>query len=221
MIPPHSPLSLSPTQNTRFSRRWSGYYIAEQAGKYIIALQGAGENTGNRVYIDDKLIIDNWNIVRAFQPHLILQLSAGLHKIVVEDSRHSPVGGRLRLAIMDESKVVSSRAKELAAKADVVLIAAGFDAESEGEDGDRTFALPFGQDELIREIAAANKKTIVAVTSGGNVDSIEWIDRVPSFIETWYAGQEGGTALAEALFGAINPSGHLPVTFERKAQPVH
>ena len=200
------------------SRRWSGYYKAEQAGKYIVALQGAGEGTGNRVYVDDKLIIDNWKIVRAFQPHVLLPLSAGLHKIVVEDARHSPVGGRLRFAIVDQSKVVSARAKELAAKADVVVITAGFDAESESEGGDRTFELPFGQNELIREVAAANKKTIVTVISGGNVDSQDWIDRIPAFIAAWYSGQEGGTALAEVLFGDVNPSGHLPVTFERKAE---
>ena len=200
------------------SRRWSGYYKADQAGKYIVALQGAGEGTSNRVYVDDKLIIDNWKIVRAFQPHVLLPLSAGLHKIVVEDARHSPVGGRLRFAIVDQSKVVSARAKELAAKADVVVITAGFDAESESEGGDRTFELPFGQNELIREVAAANKKTIVTVTSGGNVDSQEWIDRIPAFIAAWYSGQEGGTALAEVLFGDVNPSGHLPVTFERKAE---
>jgi len=200
------------------SRRWSGYYNAVQAGKYIVALQGSGEGTGNRVYVDDKLIIDNWKLVRAMQPHVTLDLSAGLHKIVVEDSRHSPVGGRLRFAIVDQSKVVSARAKELAAKADVVLVTAGFDADSESEGGDRTFALPFGQDELIRAIASANKKTIVAVTAGGNVDSTEWIDSVPAFIADWYSGQEGGTALAEVLFGDVNPSGHLPVTFERKAE---
>jgi beta-glucosidase len=200
------------------SRRWSGYYKADGAGNYIVALQGSGEGTGNRVYVDDKLIIDNWKIVRAFQPHVTLPLSAGLHKIVVEDSRHSPVGGRLRFAIVDQNKVVSARAKELAAKADVVLLAAGFDAESESEGGDRTFDLPFGQDELIREVSSVNKKTIVAVTSGGNVDSTRWLDHVPAFIAAWYSGQEGGTALAEVLFGAINPSGHLPVTFERKAE---
>ena len=168
--------------------------------------------------MDDKLIIDNWKLVRAIQPHVALPLSVGLHKIVVEDSRHSPLGGRLRFAIVDNNKVVSARAKELAAKADVVLVAAGFDADSETEGGDRTFALPFGQDELICEVAAANKKTIVAVTAGGNVDSGEWINNVPAYLASWYSGQEGGTALAETLFGAVNPSGHLPVTLERKAE---
>ncbi len=200
------------------SRRWTGYYVVDQPGSYIVALQATGEGNNNRVYVDDKLIIDDWKIVRAIQPHVTLQLSAGPHKVVVEQSGRSASSGRLRLAIVEEDKVVDAKAKELAAKADVVVVAAGFDADSESEGGDRTFDLPFGQDELIREMAAANKKTIVAVTSGGNVDSTRWIERIPAYMETWYAGQEGGTALAEVLFGAVDPSGHLPATFERRAQ---
>ena len=98
------------------------------------------------------------------------------------------------------------------------MLAVGYDNASESEGGDRTFDLPVGQDELIREIAAANQKTIVALTSGGNVDSSNWIERVPAYLETWYGGEQGGTALAEILFGAVNPSGHLPATFERKAE---
>ncbi len=98
------------------------------------------------------------------------------------------------------------------------LVAAGFDQDSESEAGDRTFALPYGQDELIRAMAAANKKVIVAVTSGGNVDSNAWLDRVPVLLETWYGGQDVGRALAEILLGEVNPSGHLPATFERHAE---
>jgi beta-glucosidase len=71
---------------------------------------------------------------------------------------------------------------------------------------------------MIREISAANPKTIVALTSGGNVDSQIWIDRVPAYLEAWYGGEQGGTALAEVLFGAVNPSGHLPATFERRLE---
>jgi beta-glucosidase len=200
------------------SRRWTGYYRAASDGPYEIVLEGAGEGGGNRVYLDDKLIIDDWTIVRAFQPHVAVQLSAGPHKVVVEDYLTSPIGGKIRLAIADQRTLVSARAKALAAKADVVLIAAGYDSGSEGEGGDRTFDLPVGQDELIREISAANPKTIVAVTSGGNVDSNGWLDRVPAYLEAWYGGQDGGTALAEVLFGAVNPSGHLPATFERRAE---
>lgn len=200
------------------SRRWSGYYRAASDRPYEIVLEGAGEGGGNRVYLDDKMIIDDWKIVRAFAPHVTVQLPAGPHKIVVEDYQSGPVGGKLRFAIADQRTLVSKKALAQAAKADVVLIAAGYDNNSEGEGGDRTFDLPVGQDELIREISAANKKTIVAVTSGGNVDSSSWIDRVPAYLEAWYGGEQGGTALAEVLFGAVNPSGHLPATFERRAE---
>jgi beta-glucosidase len=104
-----------------------------------------------------------------------------------------------------------------------VVVAAGFDAETEAESADRTFRLPLGQDELIQEMAAANKSTIVVMTSGGSVDMNAWLNRVPALVQAWYPGQEGGTALAEILFGDVNPSGHLPVTFERRWEdnPVH
>ena len=200
------------------SRRFSGFYRASAAGKYVVVLEGQGERTGNRVYVDDKLVIDDWKLVRAFQPHVTLELAAGAHKVVVEDRSNHPISGRLRFAIVDEKKVVDARAVEMAAKADVVVVAAGFQSESESEGGDRTFALPYGQDQLIEAMAAANKKVIVDVTSGGNVDSEAWLAKVPALLESWYAGQAGGTALAEILLGEVNPSGHLPATFERRAE---
>jgi beta-glucosidase len=200
------------------SQRYAGYYTAAKTGRYLVALEAAGEGSGNRVYVDDKLVIDDWTLVRAFQPQLSLELSAGPHKVVVEEWQRGPLGGRIRFAIVDPNKIVNPRAVEMASKADVVVVAAGFQAESEGEGGDRTFALPFGQDELINAMVTANPKTIVDLTSGGNVDSAAWIDRVPALLESWYAGQEGGTALAEILFGQVDPSGHLPVTFERRAE---
>ena len=135
---------------TQKSRRWTGYYRAASAGPYEIVLEGPGEGGGNRLYLDDKLIFDNWTLVRAFQPHATVQLSAGPHKVVVEDYQTGPIGGKLRVGIADQRTVVSEKAKALAAKADVVVLAAGFDNASEGEGGDRTFDLPVGQDALIR-----------------------------------------------------------------------
>jgi beta-glucosidase len=205
-------------RKTELSRRWTGYYMAAESGPYEIVLQGGGEGNGNRLYVDDKLVIDNWTIARALQPHVTLQFTAGPHKVVVEDFQHSSVGGRLRVGIADQRKLVSEAAKALAPKVDVVVIAAGFDPDSESEGADRTFDLPFGQEELIRELSAANHKTVVAVTSGGNVDPGNWLDHVPAYLEMWYPGEQGGTALAEILFGAVNPSGHLPATFERRRE---
>jgi beta-glucosidase len=198
------------------SHRWTGYYVARDAGPYEIAVQGAGENNGFRLYIDDKLVFDNWELATAYQDHAVLQLSSGPHKVIAENVKRSHFGGRLRLAIVDRRKLVTDSAKKLASLSDIVVVAAGFNRESEGEGADRTFSLPVGQSELIREMASQNRKTIVAVTSGGSVEATDWIAQVPALLELWYPGEEGGTALAEILFGAVNPSGHLPITFEKQ-----
>jgi beta-glucosidase len=97
-----------------------------------------------------------------------------------------------------------------------VVICVGFDPATESEGSDRTFALPGGQDELIRQIASVNKNVIVVLTAGGNVDMTKWIDNVPALLHAWYPGQEGGTALAQILFGEYSPSGKLPASFERR-----
>jgi beta-glucosidase len=133
------------------------------------------------------------------------------------------LGTKLRLGVVRRGAAVSEEVKRMASKADAVVVTAGFDHETESEGADRTFALPPGQDELIQQMAEANANTIVALTSGGGVDMTGWLERVPAVIQTWYAGQEGGTALAEILLGDVNPSGRLPVTFERRREdnPAH
>ena len=204
------------------AHRYTGFYKAATPGDYLIALAGPGENNGNRVFIDGKQVIDNWEILRAFEPHVTQHLDAGVHKIVVEAWGGGIFGSRLRFAIAPVDTLVSKRALAMAARADAVVIAAGYfsnaELESEGEGADRTFDLPYGQDELIRSLAAANPHTVVTLTSGGNVNSAAWIDRVPALVEGWYGGQAGGRAVAEILFGDINPGGHLPATFEHRAE---
>ena len=200
------------------SRRWTGYYIAKQAGPYEFALQEAGEGGGARLYVDDKIVFDDWELARAFLQHAVVELSAGPHKLVAEDKQNSPIGGRLRLAIADERNLVSEAAKKLAKKADAVVVAVGFNRDSEGEGADRTFSLPIGQEALIKEMAVQNKNVIVSITSGGAIDTNAWLDQVPALIEGWYGGEQGGTALAEILTGEVNPSGHLPITFEKRAE---
>ena len=215
---PESIMALFLKPPTKTSHRYTGFYTAPTDGDYVVVSEGSGEGGGHRVMVDDKMVIDDWSLVRAFQPHLTLHLSAGPHKVVLEEFQDGAIGGHIRLAIFDPKKVVKPSALAMAAKADVVIVTAGYSAESESEGGDRTFALPYGQDQLIQAMVAANPKTVVTVTSGGNVDSTAWIDKVPVLLETWYAGQEGGTALAEILLGQVNPSGHLPATFERRAE---
>jgi Glycosyl hydrolase family 3 C-terminal domain/Fibronectin type III-like domain len=131
--------------------------------------------------------------------------------------------GPSQLGIFGEDTVVDPTAKKLAAEADAVIVAAGFDPESETEGGDRTFGLPAGQDELIREIAAENKNTVVVLTSGGAVDTRGWLDHVPALIEAWYPGQSGGIAAADLLLGNFSPSGRLPISYDRswEENPAH
>ena len=105
------------------------------------------------------------------------------------------------------------------ATADAAVIIAGLTFLDEGEGqitvGDRTsLALPGNQDALIAAVAALNPRTIVVLEGSGPV-TMPWIDTVPALLTAWYPGQEGGTAIAEVLFGDLNPSGKLPLSFPR------
>lgn len=207
------------------SERWTGYYLPTSAGSYDVFVASTGEDGGYfRLYVDDKLIFDHWSTPMTMVPWTTLSFETTPHKIVLEHRGRSRLpGARLQLGIMQHDAVVSAEAKKLAAIAEVVVLAVGFGPETEGEGADRTFRMPPGQDELVRQIAAINKNVIVLITAGGAVDMTPWLDSVPVVLQTWYPGQEGGTALAEILFGNVNPSGRLPVTFERQWEdnPVH
>ena len=207
------------------SSRWTGYYTPSEAGSFDVFVQTTREVGGTyRLLVDDKLVLDNWVHMTALADHRTLTLDAKPHKVVLEQhGRGQRRAVRLRMGIVNSTKLVNEDAKKMATTADTVVVAVGFDPETEAESSDRTFRLPLGQDELIQEMAAANRNTIVVATSGGSFDMNSWFDRVPALIEAWYPGQEGGTALAEILFGDINPSGRLPVTFERRWEdnPVH
>jgi len=73
--------------------------------------------------------------------------------------------------------------------------------------------LIFGQEELIRKINSVNDQTAVVIMGGSNVEMDNWLPDTPAYVHAWYPGMEGGTALAEILFGEVNPSGKLPMTF--------
>jgi beta-glucosidase len=207
------------------SSRWTGYYSPTSAGKFDFFVSSTGEDGGHyRLYVDDKLVLDDWTTSRELLGVATLSFDTNPHKVVVEHHGHSDwLGGHFRVGIVREDTYVLADAKAMAATADAVVVAAGFDPESESEGADRTFRLPPGQDELISAMTSANKNTIVVISAGGSVDMNEWIDRVPALVQAWYPGQEGGKAIAEILFGEVNPSGRLPITFERRWEdnPVH
>jgi len=78
--------------------------------------------------------------------------------------------------------------------------------------------MPFGQDELVKAVLKANPKTIVVLMGGGPIDVSEWINKADAVLEGWYPGMEGGNALAKIIFGEVNPSGKLPMTFPKKLE---
>ncbi|WP_374166082.1 glycoside hydrolase family 3 C-terminal domain-containing protein [Arcticibacter sp. MXS-1] len=80
--------------------------------------------------------------------------------------------------------------------------------------------LPFGQDQLISKVLKANPKTVVVMMGGGAADMTKWVNQTNALIEAWYPGMEGGTALANIIFGKVNPSGKLPMTFPTKLEDV-
>ena len=199
------------------SIRWTGFFTPSVPGQYLAFVQGPGENGGYRLYIDKKLVLDNWKQWYAFVGEVPVALTSGPHEVELNYYAKNGWGKTTaNLGIVRPDTLVSAEAKTLAAHADAVILAPGFDTASEGESADRTFRLSPGQDELINQIAAVNKKTVVVMTSGGGVDMNAWIDRVPALLEAWYPGQEGGVAVAQLLFGESNPSGRLPISIERR-----
>ena len=193
--------------------RWTGYYHAREAGKYLTFVEYQGKY---RLTVDGATVIDNSDIPRVGVAQKSVDLTPGAHEVVIEELSGPQFGeGVTRLGIAKEGTLVHPAALELAKRADVVVIAVGYDAETETEGADREFQLPPGQDELIEQIAAVNPNTIVTVTAGGAVDASKWIDHVSALLQTWYAGEEGGTALAQLIFGDADPSGRLPISWER------
>ncbi len=102
-----------------------------------------------------------------------------------------------------------------ARKADAVIFVGGLNKSNhqdcEGDDR-LQYGLPYAQDKVIGALAEANPNLAVVIVSG-NAVAMPWIDRVPAVLEAWFSGSEAGNALADVVFGAVNPSGKLPFTF--------
>src|SRR5882724_430126 len=105
-----------------------------------------------------------------------------------------------------------SNAVALAKSADVAIVMVG---DREGEDHDHPLSLTNGQDELVEAVAAANPHTVVVLKTG-SVILMPWVDKVSAILEAWYPGEEDGNAVAAVLFGDVNPSGKLPLTFPKQ-----
>ncbi|MES2391216.1 MAG: glycoside hydrolase family 3 C-terminal domain-containing protein [Acidobacteriota bacterium] len=123
---------------------------------------------------------------------------------------HTPLSSHVN--VLDGSDIAS--AVDAAKKADAAIIMVG-DDEAEGHD--HSIELPTSLNAMIEAVAHANPKTIVVLKSGSAI-TMPWINSVPAVLEVWYPGQEDGNAVAAVLFGDVNPSGKLPITFPRSVK---
>jgi beta-glucosidase len=122
--------------------------------------------------------------------------------------RRAPTGVRVSF----DAGQSPATAAAMAAQAEVAVVFAG---QFEGEESDlSTLGLPGNQDQVISAVGAANPRTIVVLNTGSAV-TMPWLGRVSAVLEAWYPGQEDGNAIARVLYGDVNPSGHLPLTFPR------
>jgi beta-glucosidase len=135
--------------------------------------------------------------------------------------------GEIEVSFADGENIPS--AVLAAQRADVVVIVAGYSYKDEGEYFKKPLQPPHGGDrdlltlhphdeDLIQSVAQANPHTVVALVGGSAIITEAWRAQVPAILMTWYAGMEGGHALADVLFGAVNPSGKLPCTFPKSTE---
>jgi beta-glucosidase len=198
-----------PTDN--FSIRWEGFIQPATSGNYEFI--GSGDD-GYRLYIDHKLVLNQWQDQAVNTTSTVVYLDSTVHSIQFEYYEHAGLAEvHFGWKLLD---LANSEAVQLAKNADAAIVCVGFNSSSEGEGSDRTFDLPDNQEDLINAVANVNPRTIVIVNAGGSVSTAGWLSNVKSYLQAWYPGQEGGTALAEILFGDTNPSGKLPASFEKK-----
>lgn len=212
-----------------FSVRWTGWLVPPSSGRYRLNL--VSEQARFRVWLDGKLLMDGWDdgLADKFEERYTnrslegtVELVAGKSvPLIIEFSKTGPkTAVRLQWETPDHDDPVDA-ASRLAARCDAAVVFVGLSNLHEGGNQDRaSYALPGRQVELIRRVAAANPRVAVVLINGSVVSVAEWIDSVPAVMEAWYPGQEGGNAIAAALFGSINPGGRLPDTLFRSADDI-
>jgi beta-glucosidase len=192
---------------------------------------GARADDGVRVFLDDRLLVEHWQDGRLTTATRPVELEAGrAYKLRVEYyERWASATARLVWGPPGLKESLREEALRAAREADVVVMALGLSPSLEGEEmdvrvrgfsgGDRTdLELPEAQEALLRAVAATGKPVVLVLMNGGAL-AVNWAQaNVPAIVEAWYPGEEGGTALADVLFGDYNPAGRLPVTFYKSAE---
>jgi beta-glucosidase len=197
-----------------YSVRWEGTLEAPSGGVRRLGVQG---NDGYRLYLDDRLVIDNWR-KESWRTRLVpLDLEPGSrHRVRLE---FFETRGNVRLQLVWDGgarpdwRALADSAVAITRESDFAVVVAGIE---EGEFRDRArLSLPGHQEELILRVARTGKPVVVVLVGGSAITMSRWIDSVGAVVMAWYPGEAGGTALAEVLFGDFNPGGRLPITFPR------
>jgi beta-glucosidase len=212
----HPEAVLAPT--TSRAVRYAGTITAPRSGSYRLSLSGFG--TG-RLFFEGREIVSFANQIapRAYVSEP-LQLEEGESysfrlEYAVTNERDSLDRGSVRMGWVPPAGTLSPDAQaavDLAAESDVAVVVAGL---YEAESRDRgELDLPTEQDELIDAVSRANPRTVVVLQTGGPV-TMPWINQVDGIVQLYYGGAEQGRALADVLFGDVNPSGKLPISYPR------
>jgi beta-glucosidase len=198
-----------------WSARYTGTITAPANGTYRFSLQAGAYVT---VWIDGAQVVSFTPMFEPTQNGLV-SLTAGAHSVRVEVRPFTQqlvtvdlfaVTAGLHLGWQPNRDQLVAQAVAAAKAAEVAVVVVSAPA-SEGWDR-RSLALPADQDALIAAVAAANPRTIVVLNTSSAV-TMPWLSKVAGVLEIWFPGQTAGTALARVLFGDVNPSGKLPVTF--------
>ena len=195
-----------------YSIRWTGKLRASASGKLKIGIDG---NDGYRLFLNNKIVIDNWR--KLSRQTLVADYTFEKDKDYDLRIEYFEPAGNAVFKLVWNANIVNNQsaeiasAVELAKKSDLAVVAVGIE---EGEFSDRAYLnLPGRQEELINKIAATGKPMVVLLVGGSAITMNNWLKNVPAILDVWYPGEDGGSAVADVLFGDYNPAGRLPVTF--------
>lgn len=195
-----------------FSVEWTGWITPPSDGEYTLAIQG---NDGFQIWIDDTIRINRpEKVTENHYPFSWRAKKGTLYPIRI--IFNETVGNaRIRLLVQNNNEVNEQeeikKAIQLAVDADIIVIAAGIE---EGEFQDRALLnLPGKQEQLIQQLSQSGKPVVVLLTGGSAITMSNWVDKTEAVLMNWYGGDEAGTAVASILYGDVNPSGRLPITF--------
>ncbi len=207
-----SPVKGIPPQG--FSARWTGRLGAPATGDYVFDLSS---DDGSRLYIDGKIVIDNWGQHGMESRSYPMRLEKGKLYDIRVDYFQAGGGSGLALGLRETGNRLIKKAVAAAKESDVALLFVGTSNYYETEGRDRpNLELPANQDELIKEVAKVNRNTIVVMITGAPVLMNGWIKDIPGLLQSWFGGDEAGNAVAEVILGKHDPSGRLPITFPVK-----